>query len=124
VDAAPVILRGSLTVVTAMVWTLIALMGGGLVAFFVDARAGRRHLAVELRTEIGALRTELKGDLRELRTEFKGELHEMRTELKADVNGLRDEVHLLAERQAEMNGRLDVVVSMAHTHSSAAGSSG
>lgn len=103
--------------VTAMLWTLIALMGGGLVAFFVDARAGRRHLASELRTE---LRTEIGG----LRTEFKDHLREMRTELKADVNGLRDEVHLLAQRQAEMNGRLDVVVSVAHTHSPAAGSSG
>jgi hypothetical protein len=96
-----------------MLWTLIALMGGGLVAFFVDAHAGRRHLAAELRTETGALRTE-----------FKGDLHAVRTEFRTDISGLRDQVHLLAERQAEMNGRLDVVVSMAHGHPPVAGPTG
>jgi hypothetical protein len=39
-----------------------------------------------------------------------------RRELKRDIDALRGEVHLLAERQAEMNGRLDLVVAMAHTH--------
>lgn len=68
---------------TAAVWTLISLLFGGLIAFVVDSRNGRRELRTELRTEIG---------------------------------GLRTEVHLLAERQAEMNGRLDVVVAQAHTH--------
>ena len=84
--------------VTAMPWTLSALTGAGLVACFVDARAGRRHLGTgprtALRTEMGALRTEIRGD----------------------IDGLRDQVRLPAERRAEMNGRLEVVAAQAHTH--------
>lgn len=50
-----------------MLWTLNALMGGGLVGFFVGARAGRRHP----RTEIGMLRTDLRTEIGVLRTERK-----------------------------------------------------
>lgn len=79
---------------TAMLWTLIALLGAVLTGLVVDARAGRR----------------------ELRIEIKGEMEALRGEVKGDMGALRSEVHLLAERQAEMNGRLDLVAAMAHTH--------
>ncbi|HUA96452.1 MAG TPA: hypothetical protein VMB82_13120 [Acidimicrobiales bacterium] len=101
----------------AKLWTLIGFLGGGLVAFFVDARAGWRQLAAELRTEV-------RTGIGALRAEFKDDLGEARTECKAHLNGLRDEVHVLAERPAEMNARFDVVVSVAQTHPPAAGSPG
>jgi hypothetical protein len=88
-------------VMAAMLWTLIALLGVVLAALVADSRAGRREL-----------RTELKGDISEL----KGEIDGLRGEVKDDINSLRSEVHVLAERQAAMNGRLDLVAAMAHTH--------
>ncbi|MGH9090466.1 MAG: hypothetical protein ACRDZR_03655 [Acidimicrobiales bacterium] len=108
---------------TAMIWTLIALIGAAMVAMTVDARSGRRELRTELKGDITGLRTELKADINGLRTELKADINGLRTELngdttglKGEIDGLRSEVHLLAERQAEMNGRLDLVAAMAHTH--------
>ncbi len=42
-------------------------------------------------------------------------------ELRAEIGALRGDVQTLAERQAEMNGRLEVVVAQAHTHPVTAG---
>ena len=40
----------------------------------------------------------------------------LRTEIRGDIDGLRHQVRLPAERRAEMNGRLEVVAALAHTH--------
>ena len=38
------------------------------------------------------------------------------TKIDTKIDALTQEVHTLAERQAQMNGQLDVVVRQAHTH--------
>jgi hypothetical protein len=69
--------------VLAAVWTLNGVVIAGMVAFVVDARAGRRSSDAGLRTEL----REVRVDLRQI-----------------------------AETQAEMNGQLVVLRTMAHTH--------
>jgi hypothetical protein len=38
------------------------------------------------------------------------------TKIDTKIDALTQEIHTLAERQAKMNGQLDVVVRQAHTH--------
>lgn len=69
-------------------------------------------MAAMLWTLIALLGTVLIG----LVVDVRAGRRELRTEIKSDMGALRSEVHLLAERQAEMNGRLDLVAAIAHTH--------
>ena len=74
----------------ALGWTILGVMIVGFAA-----------VVTMVRSDVGRLDTKIEA---------------LDTKLGADIRGLSQEVHTLAERQAQMNGQLDVVVRQAHTH--------
>ena len=74
----------------ALGWTILGVMIVGFAA-----------VVTMVRSDIGRLDTKIEA---------------LGTKLSADIRGLSQEIHILAERQAKMNGQLDVVVRQAHTH--------
>ena len=49
-------------------------------------------------------------------TMVRADVGRLDTKIDTKIDALTQEVHTLAERQAQMNGQLDVVVRQAHTH--------
>ncbi|MHB8263885.1 MAG: hypothetical protein ACYDGY_09105 [Acidimicrobiales bacterium] len=85
----------------AVTWTVVVILAAGVFGLGALMVQQMNGLRAEVKEEIGKLDAKIDG---------------LETKMDAKIDGLGTEVRRLAETQAEMNGKLDVVVRMAHTH--------
>ena len=121
-------------------WAAIGILGGFAAAVLgivfrelrglrgeIGGLRGEMHTELgQVRGEIGELRGEMRDEFGQMRGEIggldqrlTGEIGRLGGELRGEIGGLRSDLSALSDRVATMDGKLDVVVGMAHTHSAA-----
>jgi hypothetical protein len=104
---------------TTQTWTILAAMFAFMAIMISVLMFLFKNFKDDIISEMRGFKTEVRTEISDFKTEVRTEISDFKTEVNTRFDKVEDDLIVLGKQVAVIDGKLDIVVGLAHTHTPA-----